>query len=473
MAGVGPAVKIHWPSSCPGQSEAPEMTPEPADGLDIDSRGTKSPSEKKCGSNQASDEFRAIECSGLSLLGPSTGGGGPFGITFRLGRLLIAASKAGTYRCQRIPWVEQRWMSSIQIAKDAVKRPLRLLEYEPRHLEGVAKLCARVHGESAVEGFLGRLRWVDALPSSKEPPLRYVLARGDEIVGFLAFVPMRYQVGKEVLIAHTPAEYMVRRDHRFHGIRLMRESLQHFPDCISCDDVEATIKVSELLGFERVAPVVRYSKALDARVVLERVGMSWAHRKLHRPISLAMATLDEMRSHSTRSIRVGRAFRFDSRFDELYESCLGQEGISVAGDATFLNWRYGDLSPHASRKIGVIEEGKKLRGYVVFHRSRRPGDIGRVLDLRVRHQEDLDAYLSLLGYAVSGLRELGARVAWLHRLAAGKSLPKSLLRELGFRPRGELWLMVRLDKERHSRIAKDPDLWAFSFGDFEASFAGR
>jgi hypothetical protein len=365
-------------------------------------------------------------------------------------------------------------MSAVQAsAPQRLPSSIQLQAYAPVHREGVMRLSGQVFGPGSEVGLGQRLAWIDRAAEDDLRPMRWVLVAGDAVVGFLGAVPLRYRLGDRVQVAYTPSEYMVHPRHRFHGIRLMRAFFDDCADCVTCDDVEATVKVTEWLGARPVGRMVRHTKVLDARVLKQRA--EWAHAALPGlgVATWGLAAADRIRARRHRRTEVVPVETFDARFDAFFAATGDGRTASVVRDARFLNWRYGPASPHPDREIRVVTDGADLAGYVVFHRSTREGRVGRILDLQVRDPADQSTFDALLVHAVAGLRALGAWSARFHHLESAAGHVPAILREQGFGAREHHVLLVRFRDPGCAALAGAAERWRLSFGDTEASFAAR
>src|SRR5690606_16899402 len=137
--------------------------------------------------------------------------------------------------------------------------------FQPGHFEQVCKLYAEIFSTPAAEAFRRRWKWSQEESLYPAETRRWVLLADDVVKGFLGTVPMLYRVRGKQVIAHTPCDYMVHPDQRFHGIKLMRQCFKDCPDCVSTDDIEATIKVTKWLGAAEAGSMVRFARVVDAR----------------------------------------------------------------------------------------------------------------------------------------------------------------------------------------------------------------
>ncbi|MBM3940942.1 MAG: GNAT family N-acetyltransferase [SAR202 cluster bacterium] len=131
----------------------------------------------------------------------------------------------------------------------------------------VLALYADVFGRQAPLDFEARWLWSQARELHPEASRQWVLAVGGRVVGYLAAIPQTYAIAGESLVAHTPSDYMVHPEFRFHGVRLMQACLGACPRIVSCDDMEATIHVERWLGAAPAGWLTRHVKVLDPRAL--------------------------------------------------------------------------------------------------------------------------------------------------------------------------------------------------------------
>lgn len=347
---------------------------------------------------------------------------------------------------------------------------VQLIPFQVDHKEQVFQLYREVFGPSAAESFQERWQWAQeqCLYPGYNP--KWVLVDRERVVGFLSTIPLPYIVRGIPVLAHTPCDYMVHPEYRFHGIGLLREFFRSCENCVTCDDMPSTIKVTRWLGARPVGRLVRYVKVLDPRAL--RPNWRWAGAAPMRwPICfLLRGSLSRLSYPRERQFDVEPVSRFDLRFEDFFHKLTKQVTVTPGRDLQFLEWRYGRESPHGGREIGVIADQKQeLLGYVIFYLSRAPHRSGYILDLQTLPQRAGEVGNALLGYAGGKLRDRGAWSIRYHHLASPHTVPAHTLRRHGFIPRGCHQFLVRFRDPAISHFAGFSGNWSYSYGDSEAS----
>ncbi len=353
--------------------------------------------------------------------------------------------------------------------------PVLVRSYAPDDFEAVCALYPQVFGASALGPFKARWDWSERGTVAGSTTPRWVLQAGDAIVGFLAAVAMDYQAGNERVVAHTPCDFMVRPDHRFHGVKLMREFFRSGRNCVSWDDIAATIKVTTWLGAPRAATLDRWTKPLDARAFARRGALTRVPAALWWPVTRGMRAAEALssirRRHEAR-VEIEVVKSFDARFDRLFERRVVPGGASVLRDSRFLNWRYGPASPHEASETAVVADGAgELLGYVISHASTGDRRRGYIMDLQAAPGADDAVAGALLAHAVARLRKLGPWTVSHYQVAGERAISEPLLRRHGFVKRRGLELLVRMRGANGETPAEPQRAWSGVFGDTEASFS--
>lgn len=347
---------------------------------------------------------------------------------------------------------------------------VELLPFDkPLHFEKVLSLYADVFGAGAAVSFRARFRWSQEENLFPRDTHQWILADGADVVGFVAALPQRFRIGGRDVLAHSSSDYMVRPDHRFHGIRLMRELFRRCENCVSLDNAEATIAVLTLLKCRSVGELHRWTKVLDGRAARGR--LTWAKNVPEAAFSLANAGLRVVdRARGSRAFEVREVPAFDARFDRLFERLASRAPAMMVRGAEYLDWRYGPSSPQSRRSVGTITDPSgELLGYVVACASSDGDHAGYVLELATSEAHD-EIALALLSFAIERLRERGAWLVRYHHLPSNATFSPSVLERLGFvRRQPGYRLMVKLADPSAAAIASDAQSWNYSFGDSEAS----
>jgi hypothetical protein len=351
-------------------------------------------------------------------------------------------------------------------AKSAKVRP-----FEKSHLPDVIGLYEEVFGKRGACDFAARWRWSQEENGFPAETLRWSLLDGERLVGFLATVPQRFRVAGHEALVHSSCDFMVHPDYRFHGIALMREYFRSCANCVSLDDMPATIAVLKMMKAVPIDNAVRYVRVLDGRLAKERLPQLVRIPDIaFSPATWALAAYDAGRS--LRLPHVEEVREFDVRFDRFFSTTLEARSISLVRDSTYLAWRYGPLSPHRSRTIGVVTDAQReLEGYVVAATSPHPTDrSGYVFELHARPGAPARIFSALLLFACRHIRRQGGHLARLHFIRSATGVPEPILRENRFRRRAHQHvLLVKFRDPALQAAATEASRWDYGFGDAEAS----
>ena len=354
------------------------------------------------------------------------------------------------------------------------KKPARTAKVEPfvmSQLEDVFALYRVVFGAEGAAAFRARFRWSQQENGSERETLRWVLADGPKVVGFLATIPQRFRVAGTDVLVHYSCDYMVHPDYRFYGISLMREYFRACDNCVSLDDVPATIAVFKMMKALPVGEAHRYVRLVDARELRGRVARLDALPDLaFLPANLALAGYDRLATMLRP--RVDELTDFDERFDRFFDRCMNPRSVSLVRDATYLRWRYGSISPHRMRRIGVVmDRSQELVGYVVCCASSSPADpTGYVFELLALPGSPDAVYGALLTFACRRIRDEGGHLARIHWVAGPTSIREPMLKASHFvRRTHQHVLFAKFRDEALQTHASDPAVGQYSFGDAEAS----
>jgi GNAT superfamily N-acetyltransferase len=350
--------------------------------------------------------------------------------------------------------------------KSAKVRP-----FEKSHLPDVIELYEEVFGKHGARAFATRWRWSQEENGFPAETLRWSLVDGDRLVGFLATVPQRFRVAGHDVLVHSSCDFMVHPDYRFHGIALMREYFRTCDNCVSLDDMPATIAVLKMMKAVPIDNAVRYVRVLDGRVAKERLPrLARVPEVAFLPATWVLSAFDAGRA--LRLPHVEELREFDVRFDRFFATTLEARSISLVRDSTYLAWRYGPLSPHRSRTIGIVTDAQReLEGYVVCSTSSGPGDpCGYIFELHTRPGAPAPIFNALLTFACRRIRRDGGHLARLHWMRSVTGVPEPILRANRFRRRAHQHvLLVKFRDPALQSAAAEASKWDYGFGDAEAS----
>jgi hypothetical protein len=352
-------------------------------------------------------------------------------------------------------------------------RSVELRAMQEDDVEGVFNLYDTVFGKIGGQIFRSRWQWAHVDNPLPEHSPKWVLDHGGVIVGFLAAMALPYCINGERVIANTTCDYMVHPDHRFHGIKLMKEFFNASENIVTCDDMEATLKVTQWLGAKPVGNMVRYTKVLDGRFLKKRGGkFANVPSALLSLVTVGLRLRDAVKSYG-KGVTVVPVSEFDERFDRLAEKLSKNAPAMIVRDSAFLRWRYGESSPCARVNVGVIyDSDNEIAGYVIFNVSAtsRIENEGYIVDIQTSAQNDKKTAEALIRYAVSNLRKQCAWVIYYRQMPSSLSaLAHETLQGYGFLPRGRHVFMTKMKNDKIAEISLNERNWNYSFGDSEAS----
>jgi ribosomal protein S18 acetylase RimI-like enzyme len=312
-------------------------------------------------------------------------------------------------------------------------------------------------------------RWLGTHPLADELHRWVVVTEEGEVVGHLAAVPQFYRIGRERVVAHTPADYAVLPGHGFHALSLMRRFFRTVENCVACDAVPEVIGVETKLGAEEAGKLQVAAKVWDVRGVpnlptsiptLVPHLLNWGLRVVDRALSNSL---------SAGALKVEVLDDFGASFDELFESVTSSMLCVPEKDAAFLRWRYGPGSPQYPVTVLGVREGQTLLGYAVLWVT-VDGDNGHLLDLTTLPGRR-DVARSLLREAIKHFARSGVH-SIRYRFVESQTSPrtKDAWRLGFFLRRSRSTLLVKFADRKLHAVASDTANWSYSFGDGEATF---
>lgn len=348
---------------------------------------------------------------------------------------------------------------------------LHVAPFKVLHLEQVLRLHAEVFGPGQAAHFATRWSWQQCQSPGAEETPKWVLLDDGRVRGFLATVALPYLIAGTRVVAHTPSDYMVHPDYRFHGIKLMQSFFRTCPNCVTCDDIPATIKVTQWLGARNAGRLQRYVKVLDARAIGVRMGWHKALWPLLWPANVPLAGQDRLRrTGAGPRPTVQATTELDARFERFRDRQAVVVPVALAKNLRFLGWRYGGRSPHAERQIGIVSAGGELAGYVILYGGRQ-SHTGYIFDLQVSRPGDSAVATALLDFACDWLRRRGMWLVRFHQVSNAGAVPNDVLGAVGFVRRGWHQLLVRFQDQQLAAIAAQEGNWSLAYGDCEASYS--
>ena len=387
--------------------------------------------------------------------------------------------------------------------------------------DGVASLRIRAYPQFPevrdVEFYSYSYRWLKSHPLGNALHRWVAVADGEQVVGHLAAIPQYYRVSGQLVVAHTPADYMVHSGYSFQALTLMRAFFRATENCVACDMVPAVIAVESRLGAEVAGQLQYAAKLLNVSRLPVPTVPSPVRRllNLHRTVTtrgyasrpgavlreenteeqvapplirprLPIPTpLKKLLNGGLRMVDealskgFGDALRaevvegFDESFDELFEKVASKVSCIAEKDATFLRWRYGPGSPQFPVTVLGVKEEENLLGYAVLMVT-STGQDGYVLDLTTL-PERRDVARALLRESVRFFRRVGVQIVRYRFLESTTTPRSSDLQRLGFfyRKGRRNSLLVKFADPGVHEVAHDIANWSYTIGDGEASFWTR
>lgn len=282
----------------------------------------------------------------------------------------------------------------------------------------------------------------------------------------MSALPQYYRIGGERVIAHTPGDYMVYPQYGFHALSLMRTFFRTCANCVSVDQLEASIKIETWLGAHQAGKLQYAAKILD--VPRLPVALDMVAGRL--PRHLFRAVDEALGATFAGGLKVEVLDGFDPSFDVLFKRVAAVTPCMAEKDGAFLRWRYGADSPQAPVTLLGVTGSDGLLGYAVLSVSSRGRD-GYLLDLTTLPGR-YDVTRVLLHAAVRHFREGRAYIV-RYRFLESPSSPR--LRDLGhlgffFRNSRRSTLLVRFADPNLHGIASDSRAWSYNVGDGEGSY---
>lgn len=295
---------------------------------------------------------------------------------------------------------------------------------------------------------------------------RWVLSRGNEVVGLISALPQYYRIGGQRVVAHTPGDYMVYPQYGFHALSLMRAFFGVCQNCVSVDQLEASVRIETWLGARAAGKLQYAAKLLD----IPRSPASLPPAAQRLPKHLLRAVDEVLLLNGRKELQVEALSDFDPSFDDLFHTIAQMVPCLPEKDAAFLRWRYGPGCPQAPVTVLGVRGDDGLLGYAVLMVSPRGRD-GYLLDLTVLPGRQ-DVARALLREAICIFRQAQAYIL-RYRFIESPTSPRArdLLR-FGFFFRNDRCstLLVKFADPALQHLASRSTRWSYSIGDGEGSY---
>jgi hypothetical protein len=218
-------------------------------------------------------------------------------------------------------------------------------------------------------------------------PYILLLRDGDKIIGMLGALPLRVSIRGDPYLANSGCDAMIHPSYRGHDLfaRMIEFLLQHHPIGIGWGNSASNhIWKDPTTGNTRIIPLIALS-------ILHGYG-------------LGRHEVDS----SSNQIQVRPIERFDSRFDDLWQSVRLDYPVMLIRDQRYLNWRFVERPDEKYMRL-CATRGNELLGYLVVRIASRDGTrIGYLVDWTVKSQS-LPIFFMLARHAFAHIRAEGAR----------------------------------------------------------------
>ncbi len=294
------------------------------------------------------------------------------------------------------------------------------------------------------------------------------IENNDKVVGATAMFPKKIRYRGNYLKVVIAGDFGVEKEHRGTGsARMLTDKTLGFLAESEFAIVYATPniaseKVSVRSGYDVVGHTVRMVRVLRTHDYMKR------YLKLGLLAKIAAAPTDWLMNMFTkykkyRNIKGYRnevLDRFDSRFDELWDSA--KDNFPMMGERTsdYLNWRFADCPFKEFKTFALINDKNKVVGYIVY---RMEGDNALISDIfATDFKETLEV---LLGKFTLFQKEQRSSVITLFYF--GNSALTDMFYKFGYSLRADKRSIIvqSPDESSYREIATNKNLWHFLEGD--------
>lgn len=257
-------------------------------------------------------------------------------------------------------------------------------------------------------------------------------------VGSGALFPRRIMINGEPITTAIAGDFAVDKEHRVYGpaLRLQKtiqassvenefKFIYGFPNKLS-EGIFLRIGYKELGRFNRFVKLLRVEYKLK-----EYIGSSLTTKILSQIINFGVRKFSKENKYKRQpNFSIERPTFFDERFDILWERTLKRFPIIGERNSRLLNWRYSKSFFNHYQIFTLLEDRKKILGYIIFYFKENICYIADLLCV------DLDFALDLLlsEFIIQMRKEdlFSISISYL-----GNELFIKRLREFNFYPRSE------------------------------------
>lgn len=349
---------------------------------------------------------------------------------------------------------------------------LTFRRYQEGDEESIITLCEAVYGISTNNDYW---RW-KYINNSSNLNASYVAVTENKVVGISGAIPYRLKIGDKEIVGGQLTDLMSHPDYRNKNIFLpiMRKSIK---------DVER--KMDTMYGFTNENSFKIYAKRLKYDIAfrvprLDRVinTKPFLNRMLKRKdlftkiigniLNLASGNLLYPKTPSLgKEIEIRECYKFDERFDVLWNKLKGFFTTITIRDSKYLNWRYRN-HPLFKYRTFVAERRDEISGFIILRCAEDKGvKRGYIMDLLVE-PERKESLMALFAQAMRFFKDNDVDLVrcWMFPHAPYYSLFR---RSLFFKTTSDLVVLTTsFHKDISNEFLRDPSNWYITIGDCDS-----
>ena len=223
---------------------------------------------------------------------------------------------------------------------------------------------------------LWRWRYNDNPAKNDVIPPFLVGDQDGEIVGVHGLTPLRVKIKSELLYSGCSCDLAVNRSARSAGmkikLRAMSKEVTHLP--LSTSANEPANKITLSLGGKEFTPARRkFIKPMKLSGLIRKKAAAKAGSAVGAIAGLIAKPADwfvgkKVKARGNGKYIVEKILRFDTRFDQLWNTLSAQYQNIVVRDSAYLNWRYVCYPFPGVQSFGLYQD-KALKGFAAIHSS--------------------------------------------------------------------------------------------------------
>jgi len=309
-------------------------------------------------------------------------------------------------------------------------------------------------------------------PFADDEPTYFIAEDRGDIVAHLGRMPTifiingKHQKGYYIHDLYVNPEYREKGMGFFLSISLYKaieESSRFFCCLIWTSDLN--LKMQRSRGYYELKAGC-YLKVLNPAEILRRLLRKKTLVKMLNPIlTRILDVIDLIILRLIPSYRkITKIDRFDSRFDDFYQSILHKIGICSYKQSSYLNWKFIDR-PFSKTTVFAAQEKGQMKGVVIIspHLGGKEYPEGMILDI-IADPEDKRTIVSLIKASVSYFRR--QKVFSIRCCLTDRRFIKILRRFLFFSlPRGEPFMLANMERFEQREILTDINNWFITYSE--------